>query len=64
MSKFFPELFPDDGKNIYRYLVVIVAIIGLFVAGNEGYEVIFLSLMIPAGCWLVYNLIPDDERKF
>jgi len=66
MSKLLPELFPADGKNKYRYLVVFLILAQFLfkIPALEGYEIIFLYLMFPVGAWLVYNLIPEHERKF
>jgi hypothetical protein len=65
MSKLFPELFPSDGKNKYRYIVIALGMVGWFLQkpGLEGHELIYLYLMLPVGCWLVNKLVSDDERK-
>lgn len=62
MAKLFPELFPDDGKNRYRYILVLIALIALLIglSGNGDFEYIFLILLTPVGCWLIVKFASKD----
>ncbi|HEU0292404.1 MAG TPA: hypothetical protein VFR47_06690 [Anaerolineales bacterium] len=31
---------------------------------DSGLDFVFLLVALPAGCWVIYNLIPEKDRRW
>jgi hypothetical protein len=42
----------------------ILLVVGYGFATSNGFDFIFLFVALPVGCWLIYNLTSEKDRRW